>query len=48
MTDEQQRDEPTGNGQTPKGDDPFGGTVVPAAVSAYEGSSAQANAESFV
>ena len=25
MTDEQQRDEPTGNGQTPKGDDPFGG-----------------------
>jgi thioredoxin reductase (NADPH) len=25
MTDEQQRDEPAGNGQTPKGDDPFGG-----------------------
>ena len=25
MTDEQQRDEPLGNGQAPKGDDPFGG-----------------------
>jgi thioredoxin reductase (NADPH) len=25
MTDEQQRDQPAGNGQTPKGDDPFGG-----------------------
>jgi thioredoxin reductase (NADPH) len=25
MTDEQQRDDPAGNGQTPKGDDPFGG-----------------------